>query len=311
MATTREQVEMVLDHVAASLDGLERPVLNKVFPVLERAHLEIERDLRMWRIKHSGGDTFTAARYHNVLGSIRRGLDMLEYSGVVIEAALKHEFTDIIAAKSARNFRYEWERLGRIYEGTVQPIPLQEAAILADGKKLLWPQFESSAAKYVNGIAERTKFHLAVSRARSETIDELTNRLERHLPDVFRGNRWDAERLGRTETISAYNESHRLAVEQAHEEDPSIRERWDATYDFRRCPMCASLDGQVIDPTKGEKYVARWFTKSKKRGPKQHVLAIEKAPAHPCCRCSCTVWREAWAKYARTQTPQERLSAAA
>lgn len=293
-----------------SLDGLERPVLNKVFPVLERAHQEIERDLRAWRMQNRGGDTFTAARYHNALGSLRQGLELLERSGVVIEGALKDEFTRRIAAKSARNFRMEWERLGGIFEGTVQPIPLQEAAIIADGKKLLWPQFESSAAKYAANIGERTKFHLAVSRARAETIDELTNRLERHLPDVFRGNRWDAERLGRTETISAYNESHRLAVEQAHEEDPTIRERCDATYDFRRCPMCASLDGQVIDPSKGEKYVARWWSTSKKKGARQHVLVFDHgAPFHPCCRCSCTVWREAWAKYARTQEPQYRLAA--
>lgn len=283
MASTREQVQRVLDHVAMSLDGLERPVLNKVFPVLERAHQEIERDLRAWRMQNRGGDTFTAARYHNALGSLRQGLELLERSGVVIEAALKSEFEHKIAARSAANFRREWEHLGRIFEGTVQPIPLQEAALLADGKKLLWPRFESSAEKYAAGIGERTKFHLAVSRARAETIDELTNRLQRHLPDVFRGNRWDAERLGRTESLNSYNEAHRLAVEQAHEEDPTIRERWDATYDFRRCPMCASLDGQVIDPTKGEKYVARWFTKSKKRGLKQHVLVIEKAPAHPCC----------------------------
>jgi len=283
VASTREQVQRVLDHVAMSLDGLERPVLNKVFPVLERAHQEIERDLRAWRMQNHGGDTFTAARYHNAMGSLRRGLDLLEHSGVVIEAALKSEFEKKIAAKSAENFRREWEHLGRIFEGTVQPIPLQEAALLADGKKLLWPQFETSAAKYAANIGERTRFHLAVSRARAETIDELTNRLQRHLPDVFRGNRWDAERLGRTETINAYNESHRLAVEQAHDEDPTICERWDATYDFRRCPMCASLDGQVIDPTKGEKYVARWWTKSKKKGMRQHVLVIEKAPAHPCC----------------------------
>lgn len=309
MRTNRQRVERVLEEVAASLEGLERPVLRKVFPVLEQAQREIVRDLRLWRERHRGADTFTAARYQNALASIRKGFDLLEESGVIIEATLKSEFPLRVAPLSAKNFRREWERLGSIFEGTVQPIPLQEAAIIAEGKKLLWPQFESSAEKYAARIGERTQFHLAVSRARAETIDELTNRLERHLPDVFRGNRWDAERLARTESVNAYNSAHHIAVEQAHEEDPTIRERWDATYDFRRCPMCASLDGQVIDTVKGEKYIARWTTWSKKNGLIRHMRVIERAPAHPNCRCSVSIWKEAWAKYARTQDPQERLAA--
>jgi hypothetical protein len=304
MASARKQVLSALDHVAAGLDGLEAPVLHKVIPVLDRAHEEITRELRLWLARQRGGDSFTAQRYRNVLAQLDRGLSLLDASGVMMQGALRDQFKARIGPLSIANLRREWLEFGRIFEGTVHALPLEEMAIIADGKALLWPRFKSSSVKYAAGIGDRARLHLAVSRARSETIDELTNRLQKHLPDVFAGNRWDAERLARTETMNAYNEAHRVGIEHAHAEDPSILARCDATYDFRRCPMCASIDGQVIDRSKGEIYKARWVTVTK-RGPRQHHLEIAALPAHPCCRCIETIWRESWAQYSRREDVPE------
>lgn len=299
MPSTRDRVEAVLDHVVESVGHLEKPVLHLVLPVLNQAHNEVEASLRRWIAQQHGADRFTAQRYRNVLLHLKYAIEQIESTGVLMEKGLKRS-TAKIGPLSVRNLEHEWKHFSAIFEGSAQPIALDEAVILATGRKLLWTQFESSAAKYAGSVGERTLRELAVSRARSETIDELTNRLTRTLPDVFRANRWDAERLARTETLNSYNVFHSEGIAEAQDEDPELRERWDATYDFRRCPMCASLDGQTIDPSKGEKFVAHWYTFSKGRRV-EHTRVIEYMLAHPVCRCVRTIWRASWAAYSRNK----------
>lgn len=308
MSTARQQVYSVLEHVAQSLDGIDGPVLRAVLPVLHQAHAEIQADLRHWITRQKGRDTFTAQRHRNVLLHLRASLDKLESAGVEMEGALKHSYATV-GPLAIHNIKRQWKEMSHIFEGTAQPIALDEAVLLADGKKLLWPKFKSSSKKYAGDIGERAKRELAVSRARSETIDELTNRLQRKLPDVFRADRSGAERLARTETMNAYGVTADSAIQEMHKEDTAILSRWDASPDFRRCPMCASLDGQIIDKSKGEKFVARWWTKSK-RGMRQHVRVIEGEIAHPNCRCVQCAWRASWAAYSRNkQQIDERMAA--
>jgi hypothetical protein len=300
MATAREKVYSVLDHVSRSLDNLDAPVMRAILPVLNQAHDEVQVALRRWIARERGGETFTAQRHRNVLLHLRHSLDKLESSGAVAERSLKKSYATV-GPLSMRNLKHEWAAFSRIFEGTAQPLALDEAVVIATGKKLLWPQFESSAKKYAGRVGERARHELAVSRARSETIDELTNRLQKRLPDVFRANRWDAERLARTESLNSYNVVHERSIIEAHKEDADLMSRWDASRDFRRCPMCASLDGQVVDISKGEKFVAHWFSKSKKRGAREHTMTIDCAPSHPCCRCVIVAWRASWAAYARNK----------
>lgn len=296
MASKRDQVFAVLDRVAESIEHIEKPVLHMVLPVLNQAHAEVESEFRRWIAQQHALDTFTVQRERNVLLHLKRALAKMKSTGILMETGLKRSMATI-GPLSLRNLEHQWAKFSHIFEGTAQPIAFEEAAVLAEGKRLLWPQFRSSAARYAGDIGENLQRELAVSRLRSETIDQLTNRLERRLPQVFHGNRWAAERVARTETLNGYNVVARAAIAQGAEEDPELRRRWDATYDFRRCPLCASLDGQVVKL--GEKFHAEWVTVSKK-GLRRHALDLEGSPAHPCCRCSETAWRESWAVYSRT-----------
>lgn len=306
--SVRDDVFKVLAETVDSLQGIELPVLNRMLPILRAAQNETVKDLREWLLTHSG-ERFTAQRYRNVILVLDRAIERAGDLAGVTDEALRHQAGGVLGPLAIKNLRSEWMRLGRIFEGTVQPLAMRETAVLASGRSLLWPQFESSAKRYAGSIGERTKFLLGVSRARNETIDELTTRLTKHLPDVFRSERWDAERLARTETMSAYNTVASEGIEESHREDSELVERWDATYDFRRCPMCASLDGQVIRPWKGEKFVAHWFTLTKKGKRTEHSKVIEWPVAHPNCRCARTAWRESWGKYAH-QAQQMGLLAA-
>ena len=300
--SNRIQVQRVLQQTVQSLDGIEKPALAQIMPVLHRAQEEVQRDLTAWLHKHPGGATFTAQRYRNALAvlntAIRKGGDMEGTVDHAFKSSAKH-----LGPLSIDNITREWNAFSHIFEGTVQPLPLDESVILARGKKLLWPRFERSAAKYAGEIGEGAKFELAVSRARGETIDELTNRLYKRMPKVFKGERSDAERLARTETANAYNFQHHLGIVDAHKEDDQICERWEGSPDGRRCPWCASLDGKIV--ATDEDFRAKWT-----EGGVAHLAKSEYPPAHPRCRCCLVIWRLSWASFAN-YTSIETLARAA
>jgi SPP1 gp7 family putative phage head morphogenesis protein len=275
------------------MQNLDRPALLRILPVLHAAQREVEKDLRAWLGKHSGM-TFTAARYKNALGVLGRAVHKAEIRAAV-EHALKNE-AKRIGPLSLHNVKREWIQLATIFEGSAQPLAIEEAAILAEGKRILWPRFASSAKRYAGRVGERTRFQIAVSRARGETIDELTRRLQAKLPHVFHGERWDAERLARTETMNAANEYHHDAIREATKDDDKLLERWDACHDGRLCVECASLDGQVTEVDEDFK------AKSGARG--------ERPPIHPACRCVLLPWRETWPTFASQSSTDTLVRAA-
>ena len=290
-SNVRAQVQRVLSETVHSMQNLERPALLRILPVLASAQKEVEKDLRHWLASHSG-ETFTAARYKNALAVLNRAIHEAE-----IKAAVEHSLKDAakkhIGPLSLHNVQREWVSLATIFDGVAQPLAFEEAAILAEGKRILWPRFESSAQRYAGSIGDKTRFQLAVSRSRGETIDELTRRLQAKLPHVFHGERWDAERLARTETMNAANEYHHEALREATKDDDKLMERWDACHDGRLCVECASLDGQVTEVD--EDFKARSGAHD------------EKPPIHPNCRCVLLPWRETWPTFA-TPSSTETLA---
>ena len=307
MPSVRSQVFAVLDQTVHSIQHIDKPALRAMMPVLMKAQAEVQHSLRLWLARDGGAASFTAQRYRNAIIVLNRALASARQMEPVTAEALKHSYKTI-APLALRNLQHEWKTFSTIFEGTAMPLALDEAAVIANGKSLLWPQFESSAERYAGSIGERTKLELAVSRAKSETMDELTNRLQKNLPDIFDGERWAAERLARTESMSAYATTTEGGIRDALSDDPELKKRWCSSVgDFRRCPMCASLEGQVVDVD--EPFHAVWTTSSKKRGMRSHSLDIEKAPAHPCCVCCETAWRESWAKYSRRDEGSERAAA--
>lgn len=292
------------------MEDLHTPALVRMLPVLRAAHHEIEGDLTDWLQRQDGAATFTAQRYRNALVQVRHAWGTIRRVAPATEAGL-WEAAGVAADRSTANLVRELEQFGKIFSGTVQPVSLDVAAIIASGESLLIDRFASSAARYAGSIRDNVIRELAISRVRTESIFELTNRLQKRLPEMFQANRRSAERLARTETINAYSTFHLEGIKEAHADDSEILARWDASFDWRRCPACASLDGQVRNVAKGERFHAEWTTISKKGKARRHSLDAKQPPLHPCCRCCLTPWREDWGEISRTKTPSgpERFAA--
>lgn len=109
--------------------------------------------------------------------------------------------------------------------------------------------------------------------------------------------RWRAETIARTETIRAANMGQQLVWDTALDEgllEPGTAKVWLATGDDRTCPICAVLDGQVVE-VRDEFVVNRQAVRFTRQGATFTVTetramrtptTTRTPPAHPRCRCS-------------------------
>lgn len=287
----RRDFEAVLDSLISRVEGMETSAVQKVLPVLSQAQKELEKDLKRWKAGEDGDAKFTTQRYRNALVNIRNTLETLKRTEPALMEGLR------IGSRTAGQLatdllEEELVSLGYHFDGTIQPMNIDVAAAMADEDKLLITRFKSSAKKYSGDVRKRLVQELAVSKIRGETINEMTERLEKSLPKVFEGMRNSARRVARTETMNAYNSYHLKGIDAVHEIDPEIQKRWDSKLDWRRCPHCESLDGKAVAPDTNFK--ADWETRNAAGKVRKHNATHEKPPAHPNCRCVVVAWRSDW-----------------
>lgn len=298
-------VAELLQDLYGQVEHLPGPMIRALAPVLAQAQREVEKDLRAWLKREGGAGRFTTQRLRASLVQVRRTMERLRagiegkaFEGLRIGA-------NAAGVLATGHVALEMERFGALFGETGwSAVQLDEAAILARGRALLVQRFRTSTRTYSREMRARIGAELAVSRLRNETVDEVAGRLHGAMESVFRGERWRAERLARTELQHAYNVQHELGVRELRAHDPEIRLRWDAYFDRRTCLQCASLDGKLIDPDgKGAKFRGEWTTKSGKTMRSTHDIP----PAHPNCRCVPVAWHEDWKDDALREQDHDRV----
>lgn len=259
----------ILWHVNSEVAKLSRVSLSRVMEVLDAAEVELTKDLALWKLLGKGDARFTPQMYRNALIQIRSTLRHIR--GPVAEgmaSALRHG-GQVAGTLATAHLVYELEAFSSLFEHSIRPIAFEATAVIADGKKLLWPTFKNSAARYAGQVGEDIRKQLAIGLVRGETIDQLTNRLARLggpkglvytrgragspnakaeviAEGLFRRYRHWGERLAVTETVSAYNTFALTGIEELEENDPGYYRRWDAAIDKRTCPLCARYDDLVV-----------------------------------------------------------------
>lgn len=292
-------VTELLEIINSQVARLSVTNLSKLTAVLDSAEVELTRELAVWSALGKGLDRFTPQVYRNALIQIRGTLTKIR--GPVAEGLasfLRHQGT-LAASLATNHLITEVTRFSHLFEGSVRPIALESASVLAEGKALVWKRFANSAMRYAGKVGEDIHKQLAIGVVRGETIDQLTNRLARlggpkglvytrgapgtpgakaeYIAEgLFTRYRHFAERLAVTETVNAYNEFALVGMDQLEQEDPGYFKRWDAAVDGRTCPNCQEYDGLLA------KLDANF------RG------GIDHPPLHPRCRCAVVVWRKEW-----------------
>lgn len=288
----------VLWWINSEVDKLSASALPRVEEILGAAQAELAHDLS--RAKWLGtDDKYTAQVHRNAMSQIESALDHIKReTGPDFEETIK--LGTIRAGRlAAAHVVSEVEKFSSIYEGTVRPVALEAMAVLAEGKKTLWPRHKNSAARYAGDVGRDIRKQLGIGVIKGETIDQLTNRLSRHggprgvvytrgregspnaraemiSEGLFKRYRYWGERLARTELVNAYNECALIGMDELEADDPGYFKRWDAAIDGRLCLLCREFDDLVVP-----------LNKSFPGG-------FDKPPRHPNCRCACVIWRKEW-----------------
>jgi SPP1 gp7 family putative phage head morphogenesis protein len=150
--------------------------------------------------------------------------------------------------------------------------PTEFAFDVTDQHAVDWAR--KHAAELVQGVskASRDEIRELVETTFEEqiSVDDLADEIERVVGDEAR-----AESIARTETIAASNRGQQEAWSQATSAGlltGDEQQEWITTPDDRLCPVCESMDGQVVGLDES-------FTDDEGN-------AYDGPPAHPNCRCA-------------------------
>lgn len=293
------EIRRLLLWINSEVDKLSGVGLAQMSEILSAAQRELQADLARWLAKHGGSERFTSQVYRNALAQIQGSLRTISKKSPIIAQVLKRSGS-VASQTAVKHLIAEVEKFSRLFEGSIRPIPFEAAAVIARGD-LLWPRFDTSAARYAGQIGDDIRKQLGIGVVRGESIDQLTARLARlggprgqvalqgklGSPGVkaeyiaeglFKRYRHWGERLARTETVNAYNTVAMDGIREAAEHDPGYVKRWDAALDARTCELCGLLDDEIA-PVDGS------FTGG-----------IAQPPRHPNCRCAVVLWRESWSR---------------
>lgn len=294
--------------IAIEVERLSEESLLALGPALKEARAELTRDLARWLGTHADGkERFTAFRYRQAVAQIDAALKRV--------AELEPKIVSILEARgrtagtlATKHIVKQLDHYSKVFEGAAYPLPLKEAAAIANANSFLIPHYRTSAKRYVSNVQADIKQQLALGVLKGETIDELTNRLVKHggprgfvalrgvkgtpgarvefiAEGLFVRYRHWAERVVRTEVMSAYNTVADESLEQLSKGDATLRRRWNAAADWRLCSICSSLDGLVVDIG-------------------QDFRGYATAPAHPNCRCNVGPWKDTWESESAPSRPR-------
>lgn len=298
------EVRAVLAQQADQIDRLDKDSMRALLPALVDARNELRRGLQFWLSQVPDGEQrFTAQQMRRALASLEVALERVKALEPDMMAALAGNAA-AAGQLSVQNLTQQVARFGAAFGESVYPTDLELAAVLARGDRLLMRHYRTSAARYAGQVGEDIRHQLAVGVAKNETFSQLKARLVRlggptgwvatrgvlgdpgavaeHIAEgLFRRHRYWAERLVRTELITAYNIQHQQGMELLNESRDPARtaeyvQRWDSSLDKRACPICRDLDRRVAK-------VGGEF-KGGYKAP----------PAHPNCRCVVVAWHVSW-----------------
>ncbi len=297
-------VDAVLQNVADEVAHLPRAALFQIAPALADARRELEKDMRSFLAKVKDPDEkFTMQQYRNALVQIRGTIDEISKLEPRL-ATILNKGMDTAGALSVKHVQYELAAFSKLFEQSIQPIPLIPVSAVSVHHKTMIGRNKASAKRYAGQVGIDLRRQIAIGMIRGETTRQMVKRLVGPgsqlklgkidiLPQAagliaerqFRKYQYWAERIVRTEVINSYNQAADDAIEYVAKIDDRIQRKWDAANDYRACPDCAALDQEVtgVDGT---------FTGG-----------VSSPPLHPNCRCSVVAWRSDWDEQGKITRP--------
>ena len=118
----------------------------------------------------------------------------------------------ILGERGIRDLKFEIERFSKKFEGSVQPININAAAILSDSQNFLINKYQASLDAYGAGLRAQITSNITQSMVGRETTEQTVGRLVSQTGRFFLGEEWKIRRIVRTELHNVYNFSKMNAM---------------------------------------------------------------------------------------------------
>lgn len=281
------------DAIVANRDALvqlSQPDIDELRSVLRAAQRELREKLNAIP---KDADSYDAHKARSVLVQMDRATRDLNRHAA-------HALDRDLTSGGRRAGNTATAKLARIvkagehdYPGSVQPIRIDVAAVLAKSERTFIGRFSRRAGAYGAELERDIRRSLMSGIMRGESIHEMASRvlkgtgLVRHLTGdanaqldaiaarPFNRMRSVANCIARTEVSNAYNAVQLDQLVEMNKDDPGYLKGWDAATD-KVCPLCMELDGETV-PLDSD-----------------FPGGYERPPAHPNCRCTTVAWRIEW-----------------
>jgi len=292
--SAKREVKALVQRQQAELDKYTTEQLRVLLPALRKAEADCAALLRQVVEQDGAGELrWSAQRYRVAVAQLR---------------AITHEISRQLygrldegvegaQVRSIADIQEQMARFSVAFEGSLRTIPLDVAAIVAKGDRMMIPRIRSSAARYRGAVFEDIRERLAADILSGASIRETAERLAQSggpkgfialqgvagdpnavlefIPEgLFQRYRFWATRIVRTELVAGYNQAAVDSIEELAADVPDLGRIWIA--DTKACIDCRRLDGKTA------------------KGNDTFPNGAKCPPAHPLCRCSCGAWRPGW-----------------
>lgn len=189
-------VTEVIQHNIKVVDSLEDTEQRKLLRVFRK----VRRDLQDRLLTIPEG-TFTEQQ-------MRVTLVQVEAAIRAINQDLKTGMVDasrILASRGVEDLIKEINKFSRKFEGSVQPINIDAAAIAVRSQNFLVNKYEASIDAYSAGLRSQITSNIAQSMITRDTTERTVSRLVADVGRFFVGEEWKLQRIARTELHNIYN----------------------------------------------------------------------------------------------------------
>jgi hypothetical protein len=282
-------IQQVIDLHRRQLAGLiETQGVGRLREIYRRSAEELQEKLaRLARIGR--GQVFGAHHIRLVQAQVSQGVHELE-------RGIKEVLVDRGAVGLKLAPEHVVEAANALHDVFGSPTPIVQAEQAGVFQNLyrgvppsLLDRFEKSSRLYGQPVVQGIRDALSLAIVQKESLDQAVDRVA-GTSGIFRGQRWRAERIVRTELSWGYGVAKQRGMEVLRDQHvPGLQKRLVATHDNRTGLDSLELDGQTVDVDKP--FV--WHVKNAKGRVKRTVLYMQ-PPNRPNDREVVIPWNPGW-----------------
>jgi hypothetical protein len=205
---TDTTVQDLVNATVGKVDSLEEDQQKKLLKIFKRVRAEL-----MDRLLTIPEGTFTEQQLNVTLVQVNAAIEAIsrDLKGGMVDAG------EIMAVQGISDLGREIEKFSKYFEGSVQPINIDQIVRAIDPNSFLINKYQASIDAYAADLRSQITSNIVQSMAMRDTQQRMVSRLVSDIGRFFIGEEWKLNRIVRTEMHNVYNFSKMQGMGEVQE----------------------------------------------------------------------------------------------